>query len=224
MAEADIAAGSTASPTTWGAVVLAQAPAAEGLLCDVNNGPKPHVFSIKEALGADIDVVGAIPNAIPSVTFGTPISPDTLRAGLFLPIQQGFKRTIDYVRGLEDVTGVEYGYTDTQVPVNFVAGPFANPSMPGNQPPTIGAISQAGPNAVAGYNLGNIISPSSTPGATTYGATSSGATTYGNVPQSGQNNSTVSSVTSMSYSWSYSLGAFFPGNFFNDALANGGGV
>lgn len=54
-----------------------------------------------------------------------PESPDLSRPILFMPIMNGFVRKIDYVTALEDVTGIKYGYTDTQVPVNFVAGPFA---------------------------------------------------------------------------------------------------
>lgn len=53
------------------------------------------------------------------------VNPDTERAILFMPIPQGFERMIDYVEGMPDVTGIAYGYTDTQVPVNFVAGPYA---------------------------------------------------------------------------------------------------
>ncbi len=56
--------------------------------------------------------------------FATRTNPDSQRAVLFMPIGQGFVRTIDYVRGRPDVTGIEYGYTDTQVAVNFVAGPY----------------------------------------------------------------------------------------------------
>lgn len=53
-------------------------------------------------------------------------SPDAGRATLFMPIPQGFTRVIDYCTGLPDVTGVAYGYTDTQVKSNFVAGPYAH--------------------------------------------------------------------------------------------------
>lgn len=52
------------------------------------------------------------------------ISPDFERPVLFMPIPQGFVRRIDYVDGLPDVTGVTYGYTDTQQKTNFVAGPY----------------------------------------------------------------------------------------------------
>lgn len=52
------------------------------------------------------------------------ISPDSQRSIIFMPILPGFTRKILYVRGREDVTGVEYAYEDTQVSVNFVAGPF----------------------------------------------------------------------------------------------------
>jgi hypothetical protein len=52
------------------------------------------------------------------------ISPDFFRSKVFSPIPQGFRREILYVKGREDVTGILYGYKDTQVPVNFVAGPF----------------------------------------------------------------------------------------------------
>lgn len=51
-------------------------------------------------------------------------SPDAFRAIAFMPIPRGFVREILYVRGRGDVTGVEYGYRDTQQSVNFVAGPF----------------------------------------------------------------------------------------------------
>lgn len=51
-------------------------------------------------------------------------SPDISRQIVFMPIPQGFVRTVDYVDTREDVTGIEYAYTDKQVPVNFVAGPF----------------------------------------------------------------------------------------------------
>ena len=57
--------------------------------------------------------------------YGQPWNPDTARPFLFMPIPQGFVRDIEFVRGREDVTGVEYRYTDTQVPVNFPAGPYA---------------------------------------------------------------------------------------------------
>ncbi len=63
-------------------------------------------------------------------TFGTPgtatmDTPDRFRATLFMPIPQGFRRTIDYVEGRPDVSGIAYQYTDVQVPVNFVAGSYA---------------------------------------------------------------------------------------------------
>jgi hypothetical protein len=70
----------------------------------------------------------------------------------------------------------------------------------GSFTPTIGAIAKAGPNAIAGYNLGNLIAPIPTIGNQTA------------VP------------TGMYYAWSYTLSAFFPGNFLNDQLANGGGT
>ena len=54
------------------------------------------------------------------------VNPDTFRALLFMPIQQGFVRENIVVVGREDVTGVDYSYEDRQVPVNFVAGPFMN--------------------------------------------------------------------------------------------------
>lgn len=59
---------------------------------------------------------------------GVEINPDALRARLFIPIPQGFVRTIDHVTGRPDVTGIEYQYTDKQVPVNFVAGPYCRAS------------------------------------------------------------------------------------------------
>lgn len=58
------------------------------------------------------------------LVYSLPNAPDSGRATLFMPIPQGFERTIDYCVGLDDVTGVRYGYTDTQVPVNFVAGSY----------------------------------------------------------------------------------------------------
>lgn len=57
---------------------------------------------------------------------GAPQNPDAQRALLFMPIPQSFTRVVDYVRGRPDNSGIDYGYTDTQVPVNFVAGPFAS--------------------------------------------------------------------------------------------------
>lgn len=52
-------------------------------------------------------------------------SPDTHRPVLFLPIPIGFVRGNISVRGMEDVTGVQYSFMDKQVPVNFAAGPYA---------------------------------------------------------------------------------------------------
>lgn len=77
----------------------------------------------------------------------------------------------------------------------------------GQTTPTIGAISSAGPNAIAGYNLGNLIAP---------------LTDDNGPPQSGGSSDNLN--TGMSPNWIYNLGAFFPGNFFNDQLVNGGGV
>jgi hypothetical protein len=65
------------------------------------------------------------------MTFNNLQSPDSERAQLFMPIPQGFIREINYVEGLPDVTGVRYGYTDTQQKSNFVAGPYTNPNIPG---------------------------------------------------------------------------------------------
>jgi hypothetical protein len=56
--------------------------------------------------------------------YSLPEAPDSRRNILFMPIPQGFKRALLYCRGRPDVTGVEYAYQDTQVSVNFVAGPF----------------------------------------------------------------------------------------------------
>lgn len=202
MAEAGIPAGSLASPTTWGATVLAAAPASMVLLCDPHNGPKPHLFSIKEALGDtnlfvvvwgcefffneafqnNLSPIGALlsnrfsqthhvdkdgwttivtegtatfrtdvlygspaaPFVMPAPTnglgIGTPVSPDAFRASLFLPVLLGFTREIDYVTGMEDVTGVKYQYTDTQTPVNFVAGPYVNPALPGTGASSISVL------------------------------------------------------------------------------------
>lgn len=61
--------------------------------------------------------------------YGVGINPDSDRAVLFMPIPQGFRRVIDYVEARPDVTGLEYEYHDTQVPVNFVAGPYARASQ-----------------------------------------------------------------------------------------------
>lgn len=58
--------------------------------------------------------------------YANQISPDSLRASMFIPIPLGFTRHIDYVRGLESSVGITYGYTDTQVKSNFVAGPYTN--------------------------------------------------------------------------------------------------
>lgn len=57
--------------------------------------------------------------------YANDVAPDSLRSIAFMPIPQGFTREVLYVKGREDVTGVSYAYRDTQVPVNFVAGPFA---------------------------------------------------------------------------------------------------
>lgn len=54
-----------------------------------------------------------------------PQSPDAKRPVLFMPIPAGFRREPISVRGRDDVCGVDYEYTDRQVPVNFVAGPYA---------------------------------------------------------------------------------------------------
>lgn len=58
------------------------------------------------------------------LVYSIPDAPDPFRAILFMPIPQGFTRTIDAVTGRPDVTGVDYTYTDKQVSSNFVAGPF----------------------------------------------------------------------------------------------------
>lgn len=55
-------------------------------------------------------------------------TPDVHRPFLFMPLEQGFVREIDHVRGREDVTGVEYQYRDIQQYVNFVAGPYVQAS------------------------------------------------------------------------------------------------
>lgn len=59
------------------------------------------------------------------LVYSIPQNPDYMRRVLFMPIPQGFCRSIPVVRGREDVTGVEYEYTDVQQAVNFVAGPYA---------------------------------------------------------------------------------------------------
>lgn len=56
-------------------------------------------------------------------------NPDYARPLLFMPILQGFTRVVNYVTGLPDVTGVSYGYTDTQVKVNFPAGPYVGAAL-----------------------------------------------------------------------------------------------
>lgn len=56
--------------------------------------------------------------------FSLPESPDFKRPVLFMPVPQGFRRSIPEVTGRADVTGIDYSYVDTQVPVNFAAGPF----------------------------------------------------------------------------------------------------
>lgn len=53
-------------------------------------------------------------------------SPDFKRPVLFMPIPQGFTRTIEYVTGRPDCVGVDYAYTDEQVSSNFVAGVYVN--------------------------------------------------------------------------------------------------
>jgi hypothetical protein len=52
------------------------------------------------------------------------MNPDKDRPVLFMPIPFGFKRHVDYVREIPNVDGVEYMYTDYQVPVHFAAGPY----------------------------------------------------------------------------------------------------
>lgn len=52
-------------------------------------------------------------------------SPDQSRPLLFMPVPAGCVRESVEVKGRADVTGVEYGYRDRQVPVNFPAGPYA---------------------------------------------------------------------------------------------------
>jgi hypothetical protein len=52
-------------------------------------------------------------------------TPDADRPILFMPTLAGFKRENIVVSAREDVTGADYAYDDVQVPVNFVAGPFA---------------------------------------------------------------------------------------------------
>lgn len=79
---------------------------------------------------------------------------------------------------------------------------------------TIGAIAQAGSNALAGYVYGQQIA----------GETSTAQTgdTQTGTSQSGVSGSqlTLGLVTA----WSYTSCAFYPGTLFNDQLANGGGV
>jgi hypothetical protein len=60
------------------------------------------------------------------LVMGAGQNPDSFRAVLFMPIPQGFTRVIEYVDGREDVSGIGYAYIDTQVPVNFVAGPYTH--------------------------------------------------------------------------------------------------
>ena len=98
---------------------------------------------------------------------------------------------IQFVSRVKDgfVLGSAFPYTTTSDQAG-IASYLNNPT------PTIGAIANAGNNAIAGYNLGNQIVPND----------------FSQYP------------TGMNPQWSYSLAAFYPGNFFNDQLANGGGV
>lgn len=57
--------------------------------------------------------------------YALPESPDHKRPLIFMPIPPGFVRENIVVQGLEDASGVRYRYQDRQVPVNFVAGPYA---------------------------------------------------------------------------------------------------
>ncbi len=63
--------------------------------------------------------------------YSVQVSPDSLRASLFLPIPLGFEREIEYVEGDEAAVAIRYAYIDTQKKTNFVAGPFVNPDKPG---------------------------------------------------------------------------------------------
>ena len=54
------------------------------------------------------------------------INPDNYRPQLFLPVPQGFVRGNIEVEGLPGMEGVNYGFVDKQMPVNFAAGPYAN--------------------------------------------------------------------------------------------------
>lgn len=58
--------------------------------------------------------------------YSNPISPDSLRASMFIPVPQGFTRKIDYVTGLDSAVGIKYGYSDVQVKSNFIAGSFVS--------------------------------------------------------------------------------------------------
>jgi hypothetical protein len=58
------------------------------------------------------------------LVYFTDTSPDVSRTLIFMPVPKGFVREVDYVDTREDVTGIIYGYHDTQQSVNFVAGPY----------------------------------------------------------------------------------------------------
>jgi hypothetical protein len=102
----------------------------------INEGPLNSVapagaclsnrFSQSHAVGEDgytiIHTVGTAVYRTDLIGSGNP--PDGDRAILFMPIPPGFTRVIEYVTGHPDGTGVDYAYTDTQVSVNFAAGPF----------------------------------------------------------------------------------------------------
>lgn len=86
-----------------------------------------HRFSQSHGLTDDYRTVISTRGAAifrTDLVYAIPQNPDYLRRVLFMPIPQGFVRSIPVVRGREDVTGVEYEYQDTQQAVNFVAAPY----------------------------------------------------------------------------------------------------
>jgi hypothetical protein len=54
------------------------------------------------------------------------LSADFFRRSLFLPVPFGHVRGNIVVEGMENACGVRYSYTDREMPVHFVAGPYAD--------------------------------------------------------------------------------------------------
>lgn len=65
--------------------------------------------------------------SVPGST-GFSVSPDDFRINIFQRVPFGFVRESITARGLPDVTGIEYAYTDAMQPVHFPAGVFAGAS------------------------------------------------------------------------------------------------